>query len=227
MNKSNSMSLAIPPIEEPVQRAEIVYKSLLDGIMRGELELGAQLNADAIAQHLKVSTTPVRDALNRLEKDGLVVKLPYQGWFVRQFQEQEIRDLYEVRAGLECLGVRLACDRITAEEIERLRDHQHTGEEALEHEDLDAYRLYNQELHAIVMNASRNSELATVMAYISRKTQMLSARTIRMLGRPPRAVREHKQLIQYISMRNSLAAQQLMEHHILSAMEDILLHGLT
>ena len=224
--KSSAVPLAIPPLEEPRQRAEIVYNSLLESMIRGELESGAQLNADAIAQHLKVSTTPVRDALNRLQKDGLVVKMAYQGWFVRRFQDHEIRDVYEVRAGLESLGVRLACDRITAEEIEGLREHQRKGEAALEQADLEAYRLYNQDLHSAIMRAARNSELMTIMAQTSHKTQMLSAKTIRLLGRPLRAVQEHKQLIECISMRNSIAAQQLMERHILSAMEDIFLHGL-
>jgi len=118
MNKGIPGAPALTPLEEPVQRAEIVRNALLNGIIRGDLAWGAQLNTDSIAQQLKVSTTPVRDALNRLEKDGLVVKLPYQGWFVRGFQEKEIRDIYEMRAGLECFAVRLACERITLEAIQ-------------------------------------------------------------------------------------------------------------
>lgn len=226
MNKGISGALALTPLEEPIQRAEVVYNALLDSIIRGELDSGAQLNADSIAQQLKVSTTPVRDALNRLEKDGLVVKLPYQGWFVRRFQEQEIRDVYEMRAGLECFSVRLACERITPEEAEQLRAHQTAGEVALAREDMEAYRLYNQELHAAIMRAAKNSELAVVASQASRKTQMLSAKTIRLLGRPSHAVQEHKQIIELIAKRGTQAAQELMERHILSAMEDILRHGL-
>ncbi len=145
---------------------------------------------------------------------------------MRRFEEQEIRDIYEVRAGLECLAVRLACFRITAEEIERLREHQRGGEAVLDQGDLEAYRLYNQKFHSAIIQAARNPELKLLMKQTSRKTQMLSAKTIRMTGRPLRAVQEHKQLIEYISMRNSAAAQQLMERHILSAMEDIFTHGL-
>ena len=218
--------LSLAPLEEPVQRSEVVYNALLDSMIRGELAWGAQLNADSIAQQLKVSTTPVRDALNRLEKDGLVVKLPYQGWFVRSFQEQEVRDVYEMRAGLECFSVRLACQRITLEEIGRLHGAQSTGEAALQRQDLEAYRLYNQELHATIMQAARNAELAQVAAQASLKTQMLSAKTIRLVGRPSHAVREHSQLIELIAKRDAQAAQELMERHILSAMEDIFRHGL-
>ncbi|MCC7176311.1 MAG: GntR family transcriptional regulator [Bryobacterales bacterium] len=226
MNRNTVANLTLGPLEEPVQRSEVVYNALLESIIRGELESGAQLNADSVAQTLKVSTTPVRDALNCLEKDGLVVKLPYQGWFVRQFQDQEIRDLYEMRSGLECFSVGLACARITTEEIAWLREHQTAGEASLERGDMEAYRLYNQELHAAIMRAARNSELAVATEHVSRKMQMLSARTIRLAGRPSYAVREHRQLIGLIEQRHAEAAKDLMERHILSAMEDIFRHGL-
>ncbi len=225
MRRSESSVPGLVPLDEPVQRAERVYQALLSGIIRGEFNSGAQLFADAIAQQLKVSTTPVRDALNRLEKDDLIVKQPYLGWFVRQFQEQEVRDLYEMRAGLECFSVRLACERITPEEIEWLRGHQENGEAALARQDMEAYRLYNQELHAAVMRAARNSQLALVMGQISLKTQMLSAKTIR-LGRGARAVQEHRRLIELIAQREVTSAQELMQEHLLSALEDIIRHGL-
>jgi DNA-binding GntR family transcriptional regulator len=205
--------MGLVPLEQPVQRAERVYNALLDSIIRGETGSGAQLNTDSISQHLKVSTTPV-------------VKLPYQGWFVRTFQDQEIRDVYEMRTGLECFSVRLACERITLDEIGRLRATQLAGEAALQDQDLEAYRIYNQELHAAIMQAARNAELAQVAAQVSLKTQMLSAKTIRLLGRPPVAIQEHRQLIELIAKRDAPAAQELMERHILSAMEDMFRHGL-
>jgi DNA-binding GntR family transcriptional regulator len=224
MRKSEQNGPVLEPLSEPVQRAEGVYQALLNGIIRGEFNWGAQLFADAIAQQLRVSTTPVRDALNRLEKDDLVVKQPYQGWFVRRFQEQEVRDVYEMRAGLECFSVRLACERITPAEIAWLRAHQATGEAALARQDLEAYRLYNQELHAAIMRAAKNSQLAQVMGQISLKTQMLSAKTIR-LGRGSRAVQEHRRLIELIAKREVAPAQELMQQHLFSALEDILRHG--
>lgn len=226
ITKASAKPMGLVPLEQPVQRAERVYSALLGSILRGETGSGAQLNTDIISQHLRVSTTPVRDALNRLEKDGLVVKLPYQGWFVRSFQEAEIRDVYEMRTGLERFSVRLACARITPEEIERLHATQLVGEAALQDQDLEAYRLYNQELHAAIMRAARNAELAQLAAQASLKTQMLSAKTIRLLGRPPIALQEHRQLIELIAKRETQLAQELMERHILSAMEDIFRHGL-
>jgi len=226
---TNKVPLAaswLAPLDEPVQRAERVYSALLDTILRGDLVSGEKINADGIAQRLKVSTTPVRDALGRLEKDGLVVKLPYQGWFVRDFPEQEIRDIYEMRAGMECIGVRLACERIAPQQIEWLRAHQAAAEAGPVREDMEAYRIYNRELHGAIVRAARNVELAAGVSHIVRKTLVLSARAIRVPGRAPRAVEEHGQLIERIAARDSAGAQQVMERHILGALDSIVRQGL-
>jgi DNA-binding GntR family transcriptional regulator len=76
------------------------------------------------------------------------------------------------------------------------------------------------------MRAARNSQLPAVAGQISLKTQMLSAKTIRLGGQPSRAVQEHRRLIDLIADRDARAAQELTQVHILSALEDILRHGL-
>jgi DNA-binding GntR family transcriptional regulator len=187
----------------------------------GQIEPGAPLRPDAIARQLEVSTTPVREAMHRLEGEGLAIKVPYQGWFVREHTEQQVRELYELRAALECFSVRLACRRITAEEMTWIRQHQATGEAALAAGDMDAYRIYNRDLHAAIMKAARNSYLLPMMGQLRLQTEMLMAKTIRIIGRPLRAIEEHHKLIELIGQRDGKAAEQLMEHHILSALEDI------
>ena len=103
---------------ETLQLGARVYQALLNSIVSGQIEPGAPLRPDAIARQLEVSTTPVREAMHRLEGDGLAIKVPYQGWFVREYTEQQVRELYELRAALECFSVRLACQRITDEEVD-------------------------------------------------------------------------------------------------------------
>jgi DNA-binding GntR family transcriptional regulator len=209
------------PLPETLQLGARVYQALLNSIVTGQIGPGAPLRPDAIARQLEVSTTPVREAMHRIEGDGLAIKLPYQGWFVREFTEQQIRELYEVRAALECVSVRLACQRITAEEIEWLHQHQVTGENALASNAMDDYRIYNWDLHAAIMRAARNSYLFSMMSQLRQQSEMLMATTIRITGRPVRAMEEHRRLIELIERRDSKAAEQLMEYHILSALEDI------
>jgi DNA-binding GntR family transcriptional regulator len=212
------------PILEPVSETLLgarASQALWTGIVGGRIEPGAQLRPDTIAGQLDISTTPVREALHRMEGDGLVIKLPYRGWFVREFTEPEVRELYEMRAALECFSVRRACERITADELTWLRRHQSVGEAALKARDMDAYRIYNRDLHTAIMQAARNAYLSNAMGQLNLQSQVLMARTIRLAGRPSRAIEEHRELIDLIARRQDKAAQKLMERHIFSALEDI------
>ncbi len=221
----NQPGQVLEPLSETPQLGTRVYQALVNSIISGQIEPGAPLRPDTIARQLGVSTTPVREAMHRLEGDGLAIKAPYQGWFVREFTEQQVRELYELRAALECFSVRLACRRVTAEEMTWLRQHQATGEAALAAGDMDAYRIYNRDLHAGIMRAARNSYLSAMMAQLRLQSEMLMAKTIRIIGRPMRAIEEHHQLVDFIERRDAKAAEQLMEHHILSALEDIIQWG--
>jgi DNA-binding GntR family transcriptional regulator len=217
---------ALEPLSETLLGAR-AYRALWEDIVRGRIDFGAQLRPDAIAEQLDISVTPVREALHRMERDGLILKLPYRGWFVREFTEQEVRELYEMRAALESFSVGRACDRITAEELAWLRDHQTVGEAALRAGNMEAYRIYNRDLHAAITDAARNTYLSSAMGQLTLQSQMLMAKTIRLVGRPSRAIEEHREVIDLIAARNRAEAQALIERHILSALEDILRFGLS
>ena len=136
-----------------------------------------------------------------MERDGLIVKLPYRGWFVREFTEQEVRELYEMRAALECFSVGSRANASRMEELTWLREHQSVGEAALKTADMEAYRIYNRDLHAAIMEAARNAYLSSGMGQLTLQSQMLMARTIRLAGRPSRAIEEHRDLIELIAKR--------------------------
>jgi DNA-binding GntR family transcriptional regulator len=208
-----------------MQLGSRVYLALLEKIVSGHFEFGAPLRPDAVARQLSVSTTPVREALHRLENSNLVVKSPNQGWCVRSFTKQQIRELYEFRATLESLSIRLACERRTDEEVASMRTSHSIGETALANGDMNAYRIYNRDLHAAICRAAKNSYLSAVMGQLGLQSEMLSSKTIRIAGRPLRAVDEHKRLTDLVASRNAKAAERLMEHHVLSALEDILRLG--
>ena len=87
---------------------------------------------------------------------------------------------------------------------------------------MDEYRIYNRDLHAAIMRAARNQYLSAMMGQLRLQSEMLMAKTIRIIGRPVRAMEEHRRLIELIEKRDSKAAEQLMEYHILSALEDII-----
>lgn len=219
---AKTMVSALTPLADSLQMGARVYKVLANSIVTGNAAPGTQLRPDVIARQLEVSTTPVREAMHRLESDGLAVKVPYQGWFVREFSEKEIRDLYEFRTTLERLGIRLACQRLGAEDVRWMRKHQLAGKAAIKAKNLEEYRAYNRDFHQAILRIADNSYLTSAMAQVALQSELLAARTISMLGRPSRAVAEHGRVIELMEKQEVEEAEKAMEAHILSAMEAIL-----
>jgi GntR family transcriptional repressor for pyruvate dehydrogenase complex len=118
--------------------------------------------------------------------------------------------------------VRLACERITDTEIDWLRTHQSVGEATLAAGDLEAYRVYNQDLHAAILKAARNSYLSSVMGQLRLQNEMLMVKTSRIAGRSLRAFEEHGRVIELMAHRQAKAAEQLMQTHILDALKDLI-----
>ena len=213
------------PLTDSLQLGGRVYKVLANSIVSGKLASGSPLRPDMVARQLEVSTTPVREAMHRLESDGLLVKVPYQGWYVREFTEKEIKELYEFRASLEKFGIRVACARITPNELKWMRKHQLVGKAALKSKDMDEYRLYNRDFHQAILRIAGNSYLTSAMAQVALQSEMLSAKTIKISGRSLKALEEHAKLIDLMEGRRFSEAEKLIETHIMSALQAILSSG--
>ena len=113
-------------INEYLPLRDVVFETLRQKILKGELKPGERLIEVALAQRLGVSRTPVREAIHKLEQEGLVVMAPRKGAQVATISAQSVRDVLEVRKAMECLAVCLAISRITRQERIALRQ----GEEA-------------------------------------------------------------------------------------------------
>jgi DNA-binding GntR family transcriptional regulator len=212
----------LKPLGQVVQLGSRVYDSLMNSIVNGQMEFGAPLRLNEIARMLEVSTTPVREALGRLESSGLVVKVPNCGWFVREFTENEIRDMHEVRGSIEALSVRLACERITAEELAWLGSHQTKGQQVLRAGDADGYLIYNREFHGAILRAARNSYLTSIVGQLGPQSEMLTARSIRIDATMQCAFNEHVRILECLNTRNAGGAEREMKAHILNALVEFL-----
>ena len=100
---------------------DVVFNTLRKAILKGELKPGERLMEIALAERLGVSRTPVREAMRKLELEGLVVMIPRRGAQVANITEKDLNDVLEVRRALDALGAELACERITGEEIRELK----------------------------------------------------------------------------------------------------------
>ena len=108
-------------IDEYLPLRDVVFNTLRRAILKGELEPGERLMEIALANKLGVSRTPIREAIRKLELEGLVVMIPRKGAEVARITEKDLRDVLEVRTSLEKLAIELACDRITEDDIYDLK----------------------------------------------------------------------------------------------------------
>ena len=111
-------------MDEYLPLRDVVFKTLRQAILKGELEPGERLMEIQLAERLGVSRTPIREAIRKLELEGLVLMIPRRGAEVAKISEKNLRDVLEVRRSLEELAIDLACQRIQEEELETLREAQ-------------------------------------------------------------------------------------------------------
>lgn len=150
-----------------------VYNAVIRLISSGRFAPGARLDEQQIAEELGVSRTPLREAISKLVKDGLVEHRPYRGNFVRSFTAKEVFDLYEVRKALESTAVRLAVPNLTEASAGELKKILGEIDIALAASDLEAYGLADKQFHETIARLSGNATLVSVLAHLSGQVQLI------------------------------------------------------
>ncbi len=128
--------LCIRPVEKKKSIAEVVYKTLKDAIVKGDLMPGQRLVEQRLARKLQVGRAPVHEAVKRLEHRGFVERLPTRGTVVRKVGDDDIREAFGVRAALESYAAYLACEHVTEELLAALLGNINASMHALEKGDL-------------------------------------------------------------------------------------------
>lgn len=199
-----------------------VYARLKRRIINGKLPLGAKLTEDRLAAELGVSRTPIREALNRLAQDGLVTIIPYRGAFVTTLSEENVRDLFEIREGLEGMAARLAVERMTAETLARLRWHLEEGMAASRRNGYVEYSHADREFHETLAQASGNRQLAQALQALADRIHLFRRRSVTLPGRAEKSFREHMKVIQALTRRNPDLAEARIRKHIQNVKADLL-----
>ena len=123
-------------MDEFLPLRDVVFNTLRQAILTGELKPGERLMEIHLANKLGVSRTPIREAIRKLELEGLVTMIPRRGAEVAQITEKSMNDVLEVRRAMDALCVELACDRITPEELQDLKKACDTFEAAVKTDDI-------------------------------------------------------------------------------------------
>lgn len=198
-----------------------VEAALREQIISGERGPGVRLNEVEIAGELAVSRGPVREAMQRLARDGLVRIESHRGAFVRSLDAGEVRALFEVRVALECRAAALAAERAGAEEVARLRDLLQHSRGVVEGDAVPHYpeRL---DLHEQVVRCSRNAALTRYLQLVNQELKLVRARSGFQAVRAPAALDEHERIVEAIAVRDPHAASAAMSIHMESALRSTL-----
>lgn len=192
--------------------ADAVYQTLRHGIVHGELAPGERLRSDALASELRVSRTPVREALRKLEAEGLVAHSGSR-LIVRALSEQDLTELFYVREALEGMAARLAAENATPSEIAEIRELLEDMAAVFRRGDVGALRRLTGEFHQLVCRASHNNRLLQSLKSLLDHVRQMQTSTLYGEGRAAEALEEHRKLLQAIAARDGEAAERLAREH--------------
>ncbi len=192
-----------------------VLHKVRDMITTGELEPGVHLTERILTEKLRVSRTPLREALKILAHEGLVELLPNCGAQVTRLTAENARQLFEVIEALESQAGRLACERITNTELAELRRvHEEMHAHFLRRE-LPEYFKLNQSIHERIVAAARNPILETAHRLHSSRIRRARYKEIQVNEKRWReAMMEHEQIIEALEKRDSSRIAELLKYHL-------------
>jgi DNA-binding GntR family transcriptional regulator len=190
------------------------YERLLDEIRAGSLLPGARLREIDLAARLGISRTPVREAIRRLEADGLVEHLPRQGASLRRLSHAEVMELYEMRVVLEGTAARLAAHAASALELAELEE---INAEMTGSVDPVQIARLNRQFHTTLLNAAKNRFLKRFMLALRRTSLVLGRSTLFDRDRVDAAAAEHADLLAALAARDAASAEAAMRVHIEAA----------
>lgn len=193
---------------------EVIFNTLREAIIIGELRPGERLMEVQLAEKLGVSRTPVREAIRKLELEGLVDMLPRKGAHVADLSVKDIMDVLEVRATLDGLATSLAATRITEEEIKALKNVQNQFANYVEKENLQGSIKKDVEFHEIIYKSSRNEKLIHISNNLREQIQRFRIIYLKDYGSPLDVVKEHTEILDCIISKNSERALTLAHRHI-------------
>lgn len=209
-------------INEYLPLREVVFNTLRDAILKGELEPGEHLMEVQLAGKLGVSRTPIREAIRQLQAEGLVVMTPRKGAVVAEITKEDLTDVLEVRKTLEKFAVELACINISEEELKSLHQCHDIFKSALEEKDLTDIANKDEGFHDVIYSATRNKRLIQILNNLREQIYRYRLEYIKDDEKWFTLIDEHDKLIRAIEEKDVETAKEVIEAHINNQEQTIL-----
>jgi DNA-binding GntR family transcriptional regulator len=215
------MTIRTPAESIPVR--ERAYEHLKASILSVRFNPGERLAEEHLAKELGISRTPIREALHKLESEGLIKPLASRGFVASQDSKDDIEELFEIRAVLEGYALRLICGRITDAVLAQLEDTVEKAEEALGRHGLDEIFQWNTRfhdtLHDLITDRHRlYHQMVTMRQYVLRYRK----NTLQYPDGGERTVDGHRKILLALRLRDPDLCERVMREHIQQSKTDAL-----
>lgn len=208
-----------------MNKTEKIYKKLLDDILKSRFYQGQRLIEKELIDLYKISKTPLREALTRLERVGLVQKNINRGFLVKRILRKDAEEIYELREIIDGLSVRKITENITEEKIQKIEKIIHDMELCIGDKKTDKYIGHDKYFHTVLNKLSGNKRLIEIMQNLNYQINMLLKTSIKL---PKRGINvsfsEHKMIFEAILNKNSIKAEEVAKKHIRKTKKAVLEH---
>ncbi len=200
--------------DEYIPLRDIVFKTLREAIVTGELKPGERLMEIKLANEMGVSRTPVREAIRKLEQEGLVRLTARKGAEVAPINAKDLKEVLEIRKALEGLACQMACQHATEEQIQDLSRINQDIEKAIGDGDIERIARLDALFHDRIGVYSSNTQLIMILSRLKEHIYRYRLEFIADTRNKRQIIEEHEKIIQDITNKNEKAVRRDIEHHI-------------
>lgn len=200
------------------------YEALLAGILDRTLPAGSKLIMRDLVDQLKLSPTPINQALAALERDGLVESRPHRGYYVITLEPRDIVDIYALREVLEGLAMRLALQQRPKELLRALREVHAEQMACRKHNDLSRYGDLDMAFHRTVWELAGNGRLLRMCEMLMGQVRLLISSSAEVEGRLSSSLAEHERILANVEKLDAHRAEHDMRQHVRNAGNALLAH---
>ncbi len=193
---------------------EIAYETLKHAIITGQIPAGTRIVETEFADRMHISRTPLREALRKLERDGLVEYVLRRGVMVRAFTLADVEEIYTIRNALEMLTLPAIIESATAEDVRTLREKLHQMDALVDNNDIEGLSPLARAFHSQLTAISKMNRILRVIEGQDEYITRFSAISIAKENRRHAAHKEHYQLVDFVEQKDLEGFRQLMQKHI-------------
>jgi DNA-binding GntR family transcriptional regulator len=197
--------------------ASAVADKLRTMIIHGDVQEGEQLRQDAIAADFQVSRIPVREALRQLEAEGLIKIVAHRGAVVSALSADEIEELFDIRALLECAVLKVSIPNLTEADFEKAESILETYEKALWMKEVGTWGRLNWQFHSTLYSRANRPHFMSIIKMLNNNGDRYTRLQLYLTQAFERAKQEHRALLELCRKREAAGASDLLEKHIHNA----------